>query len=56
MSKQLVARVPQMSRSEAFEWTAEVSPTLFAGPEGVEGIAAFRERRDASWVPQSEQS
>jgi methylglutaconyl-CoA hydratase len=54
MSKQLVARVPQMSRDDAFAWTGEVSPTLFASPEGTEGIAAFRERRDASWVPLDE--
>ena len=50
-TKQLVARVPQMPRAEAWEWTAELSQRLFQGDEAAEGIAAFRERRDASWVP-----
>ena len=50
-TKQLVARVPQMPRAEAWEWTAELSQRLFQSDEASEGIAAFRERRDASWVP-----
>ena len=50
-TKQLVTRVPQMQRAEAWQWTAELSQRLFQGPEAAEGIAAFRERRDASWVP-----
>jgi len=50
-SKQLVATVPGMSRADAFAWTAELSGSLFRGEEAIEGIAAFRERRDASWIP-----
>ena len=50
-SKQLVSKVPQMQRSDAWEWTAELSQSLFQSPEAEEGISAFRERRDASWVP-----
>ena len=50
-SKQLVARVPQMAREEAFSWTAPLSQRLFHSEEAREGIAAFKERRDASWVP-----
>lgn len=50
-AKQLVARVPQMSRADAWPWTAELSQSLFRSDEATEGIAAFRERRDASWVP-----
>ncbi len=50
-AKQLVTRVPQMLRHEAWEWTTETSQRLFREEEATEGIAAFRERRDASWVP-----
>lgn len=51
-SKQLIARVPDMDRDEAFAWTSELSQALFRSDEAAEGIGAFRERRDASWVPQ----
>ena len=50
-SKQLVSKVPQMGRDEAWGWTAELSQSLFQSSEAEEGISAFRERRDASWVP-----
>lgn len=50
-TKQLVSKVPQMQRADAWEWTAELSQSLFQSEEAAEGIAAFRERRDASWVP-----
>ena len=50
-SKQLVARLPQMSREEAFDWAAPLSQKLFHSDEAKEGIAAFKERRDAAWVP-----
>ena len=50
-AKQLVTQVPQMERSQAWEWTTELSQSLFRSDEAAEGIAAFRERRDASWVP-----
>jgi len=49
--KELIARVPQHDRTEAFEWTARFSANLFRGEEAKEGIAAFKERRPASWVP-----
>jgi methylglutaconyl-CoA hydratase len=55
-SKQLVARVPQMSREAAFEWTAPLSQKLFHSDEAKEGITAFKERRDAAWVPESRRS
>ena len=51
--KELIAKVPEDSRDEAFEWTAKLSAALFRGEEGQAGIAAFRERRDAPWVPQT---
>ncbi|WP_419843002.1 enoyl-CoA hydratase/isomerase family protein [Candidatus Poriferisodalis sp.] len=50
-TKQLITKVPQMARAEAWVWTAELSQRLFGSAEATEGIAAFRERRDAGWVP-----
>ncbi len=50
-SKQLVSKVPQMTRDDAWTWTTELSQSLFQSAEAQEGIGAFRERRDASWVP-----
>ena len=52
-SKQLLSRVPQMSRDDAFDWTAPLSLSLFKSDEAKEGIGAFRERRDAAWVPEA---
>lgn len=49
--KDLVFRVPDLDRDEAFAWTAQRSQELFQGQEAAAGIAAFRERRDAPWVP-----
>lgn len=50
-AKELVNRVPDMSTNEAFDWTAVESAALFRSDEASEGIAAFRERRDAPWIP-----
>jgi methylglutaconyl-CoA hydratase len=50
--KELIARVPHDSREDAFAWTAKMSAALFRGDEGRAGIAAFKEREDAPWVPQ----
>lgn len=50
-AKELINRVPDMATEEAFAWTAEASAALFKSAEASEGIGAFRERRDASWVP-----
>jgi methylglutaconyl-CoA hydratase len=52
-AKELVARVPQLDRDEAFGWTAARSQELFRSPEAAQGIAAFRDRRPAPWVPAS---
>lgn len=51
MAKQLVVAVPGMQRDAAYAWTQEVSMARFASAEAAEGMAAFRERRDAAWVP-----
>ncbi|MFK8018733.1 MAG: enoyl-CoA hydratase/isomerase family protein [Pseudomonadales bacterium] len=50
-SKQLVVKVPDMEREEAFKWTAELSGNLFRSEEATAGIGAFRERKEAPWIP-----
>ncbi len=50
-SKELLRDVPAMSREDAFAHTQALSARLFQSPEAAEGIAAFREKRPASWVP-----
>jgi methylglutaconyl-CoA hydratase len=51
VSKELINKVPAMSRDDAFAWTGKVSPELFASDEAAEGIRAFREKTKPSWVP-----
>jgi len=48
--KKLVRRVSELSREEGFKETAPWSARLFAAAEGAEGMAAFREKRKASWI------
>ena len=50
-TKQVLARVPQLERGEAFAWTEQVSAAAFASPEAAEGMAAFVERRPPAWAP-----
>lgn len=51
-SKLLVRKVPTFEdRRAAFEWAGPFSASLFASEEGIEGISAFREKRNARWVP-----
>lgn len=50
-SKELIRRVPNLNRSDGFAWASLRSRELFQSPEAAEGIAAFNERRDPSWVP-----
>ncbi len=50
-AKELIRRVPDLDTDDAFAWTAERSAALFRSDEAAAGIAAFRERRDAPWVP-----
>jgi methylglutaconyl-CoA hydratase len=49
-TRQVLARVPGMPRDEAFAWAGDLSAGLFAGPEAVEGMDAFAERRPPAWV------
>ncbi|MET0740575.1 MAG: enoyl-CoA hydratase-related protein [Candidatus Nanopelagicales bacterium] len=50
-TKELLRRVPPMSRDDAFEWTAQLSASLFASDEAREGMTAFVERRPPVWAP-----
>lgn len=49
-AKQLTTVVPSMEVDEAFAWTTRLSADLFASDEAHEGMAAFLEKRSASWV------
>ena len=49
-SKQLLDRVPAMDVDEAFAWTSELSSQLFTSDAAKEGMAAFLDKRPASWV------
>lgn len=52
-AKQLLRRTPQASvRAELADLSAR-SAGYFKSAEGVEGVTAFREKRPASWVPDS---
>ena len=48
--KKLVRRVPQLPIEEAFEETSAWSGRMFRSEEAAEGMAAFREKRDAKWI------
>ncbi|MEM7081096.1 MAG: enoyl-CoA hydratase-related protein [Pseudomonadota bacterium] len=48
--KKLVRTVPGLSREEGFEVTGPWSGQMFQSDEGQEGMAAFREKRNASWI------
>lgn len=50
-TKELVYRVPGMEREPAYEWTQQVSIERFTSDEARAGMQAFREKRDAPWVP-----
>ena len=49
-AKQLTTRVPELSVDEAFEWTAELSASLFRGDEAAEGMRAYLDKRPPSWA------
>lgn len=48
--KKLVRRVPLLDREDGFAETAEWSGRMFRSEEAAEGMAAFREKRDAGWI------
>jgi methylglutaconyl-CoA hydratase len=49
-TKVLLHTVPSLPLDEAFAWTSQLSGELFASDEAKEGMAAFLEKRKASWV------
>jgi methylglutaconyl-CoA hydratase len=51
-TKQLLRRTPEASIRAELAELAERSGGYFRSAEGREGVAAFREKRPASWVPQ----
>jgi len=50
-TKELLRRVPAMTRDESFAWTAELSAGLFTSTEAREGMTAFLEKRKPEWAP-----
>ena len=50
--KKLARVVAELNREEGFELTAPWSARMFASDEASEGMAAFREKRKASWIAQ----
>jgi methylglutaconyl-CoA hydratase len=50
LAKNLVFEVPKQSQADAFESTARLSNSLFAGEEAREGMKAFLEKRPARWA------
>jgi methylglutaconyl-CoA hydratase len=48
--KELIQNVPQMSLSQAREYTAKVIADLRVGDEGQEGMKAFFEKRKPKWL------
>ncbi|WP_196443261.1 enoyl-CoA hydratase-related protein [Planomonospora sp. ID67723] len=53
ITKQLVRQVPALPVEEGMRRMAELSAQRFTSAEGQEGIAAFMEKRPASWIPRS---
>jgi methylglutaconyl-CoA hydratase len=50
-AKELINLVPAMDQQAAFDWTTVRSRELFVSDEAKAGIAAFRDRTPAPWVP-----
>ena len=48
-TKRLLHRVPTLQRDQAFDEMRALSDELFQGPDAIEGMAAFRERRTPVW-------
>lgn len=49
-AKQLIRRVPTLSREDAFAWTAELSAALFGSEEAAAGTTAFRAKQPPPWA------
>lgn len=55
-TKEVLRRVPDLERGDAFAWTEQVATAAFGSAEAAEGIAAWRARRAPSWVPSAKAS
>jgi methylglutaconyl-CoA hydratase len=51
-TKQLLRRTPAATIRADLAELSERSAAYFRSDEGREGVAAFREKRPASWIPQ----
>lgn len=51
--KRLLRRMATLNREDGFREAEPWSQSLFASEEGAEGMAAFREKRSAAWVDDS---
>jgi methylglutaconyl-CoA hydratase len=49
-TKKMARLVPTLSSGDAFKAMGELSARMFATPEAREGMTAFAEKRDPSWV------
>ena len=52
-AKRIITAVPAMDRDDAFDRMDRLAADLFASEEAAEGMAAFREKRPARWVPKT---
>lgn len=52
-TKRLIRGMSSMASPAAFTAMAELSTALFASDEAAEGMAAFREKRPAAWIPRT---
>ncbi|GHJ45403.1 enoyl-CoA hydratase [Catellatospora sp. TT07R-123] len=52
-TKQLLRRTPAETIGAEVAHLSEISLRFFGSPEGREGVAAFREKRDPAWIPQA---
>lgn len=50
-TKELLRRVPALTRDEGFAWTSTLSAGVFASAEGQEGMLAFLGKRAPEWAP-----
>ena len=50
-TKELLRRVPSLTRDEGFDWTSTLSAAVFASEEGQEGMSAFLGKRAPTWAP-----
>jgi methylglutaconyl-CoA hydratase len=55
-TKELLRRIPSMSRDDAFAFTAELSSATFSSAEAAEGMTAFLQKRLPAWAPKPQES